>query len=719
MFLSVAIYFGLRTETVMKTMYENITDEFTINTKRNGLITLGDYENYMEQMGLGNSLFDITFEHTYKIHEPEYRFKTIEEIIEDQNRAYEGSNDYHYREVVTERPHVDDPINDGNLNTETNESILAKAEEGPPDPNHEHDNDCYGGHKHLGEPYFIHNHKHDVCLEYERTRYAILECRDCGNTSYWDLASWIWDEASKSIILIYSNNPHCSNCHSTNLRSVSQYSEYGYSCGYNIDINNDGLDDAVGYDNTYQYKKSDPQDSTTVITKEDGCYKYHQHIEFPTQYDYSGNPYYTADSLFEASNKGLKSYCKIPRSYSINWQSRTSGSSFRITYVASLDSNNLTFSSADSTYYSLRIPFPATMTMWEFARLTHAYEAEDFNERHYGVTFSDFERDYYLSISCNGELSRCNETIHNRWYTTCGLEEDGTPDCNKIIVLLEPTNPIQTVYANDPLITTAKATYKDGSTKIVLCASDFSTSSIGKDQIATLIYNYTIDGVPYSKNCEVTVTVIPRNATCPNGHIYNLNSDGSDPGCPYCRAWIDNLRIINPTTTPIVITIGTSLIENNVRLLATYMDGHTEVVTSGYIDNLDMGYLGTKPVTIGYKGASITVMVKTVCATLTCDICGYEYSLYPDGTNPGCPRCISKIPVFTGNIMVYKHINHMEEILEELYIKGQYNFNVNDKFKIKVTNKTSTLARGLLKKVYPSLTDRWLLIEKSESIMSK
>ena len=155
-----------------------------------------------------------------------------------------------------------------------------------------------------------------------------------------------------------------------------------------------------------------------------------------------------------------------------------------------------------------------------------------------------------------------------------------------------------------------------------------------------LKYSYLINGVSYSKDCEIRVTTLPRHKTCSRGHAYNLNQDASDPGCPYCRQWVDHLSIIEPNTSPIVIVIGTRLQDNGVKLLVTYMDGHTELLTSGYIDNLDRAYLGTKPVTIGYKGATTTVLVTTVCDSMTCDVCGYEYKLYPDGSNPGCPKCI-------------------------------------------------------------------------------
>src|SRR5690554_5781215 len=149
MFLAVTIYFSIRAETVKKSMYENITEEFIADIKNNGIITVGDYEKYMERMGVGDNLFDFSYEHRYMIIEPEYRYKTLEEIISDQNSAYNGSNDYHYREVETERPPVDDPVSDENLNKETNESIMEKSIDTPADPNHVHGDNCYYGTKHI------------------------------------------------------------------------------------------------------------------------------------------------------------------------------------------------------------------------------------------------------------------------------------------------------------------------------------------------------------------------------------------------------------------------------------------------------------------------------------------------------------------------------------------------------------------------------------------
>lgn len=510
-----------------------------MNIKKNGLINKKDYEGYIKKMGIGNNLLNITYEHKYKVLEPEYRIRNLEEIIEEQNKAYQGSNIYHYREVVTKKPQVDDPINNANLNIETNESILEKAKDIPADPNHRHNDECYLGTKHV--------HGSSCPKTYHPVAKTLIDSstdyeyhRGCGGTLYY-----------------YAYLEQCNQC-----GAYFQYSQTGCSgnCG-----------------------------------------------------------------TFAWSNAG--------------------------------------------------------------------------------------------GCSCTGYYTYSCDKREGKYYDNNGKEVAAS--CGLMIVSLTPTHPNQTVYINDTILTTAVATYKDGSSKTLLCTTDFSAKNLGKDQTASLSYNYELGGNSYIKKCRVTVNVIPRNKRCSKDHIYNINEDGSDPGCPYCKAWLESLRIIYPNTSSIIITIGTSLQENGIRLLATYMDGHTEEVTSGYIDNLDTAYLGTMPVTIGYKGETVSLLVTTVPKTMKCEICEYEYNLYPDGTNPGCPRCIQKIPIFTGKVMEYERINYTDEILSTLYEKGQYNLNVDDIFSIQVTNKSSNLIRELLKKIFPSLSNRWIYISKSENILTK
>lgn len=759
-FISVMLYFGLKTETVLRSFYNKNVDEFLDNVKRNGVITISDYEKFLSKMDIGGNIFDINLEHRFKILEPEYRFRTLEEIIDEQKRNYTGPNEYHYREVITERPHVDDPINDGNLNTETNESVLEKAINGPADPNHVHDENCYSGHKHKGNLVFIHEHAHTgACKEFISYIMIPSTCNTCKREYIGGYVDYYWDSNLNTRVFNFSDTTgtgRCPYCKSTSIKNGELENYYQWSCGYDLEPGVVGSKERVPLNVVYYYEKTYPQ-SKERMTYNTGCYIYHKEkrMEFSLYDDTS-----ISRAFSELLYNNFQGYCVIPEYISLGIstdryldEAKISDSQnlCRVTYRAYVNSSGtIRFKYAGYWYYDLPAArsysgtdnpgFPSdisvsqlrsymnkpTVNNWfyEFFRRNYnnvnngdvSFHLHWFTRRWNSNGYSSWYEDTttYLNV-CDFD-----HTLGvNRWINTCGFEEDKTVDCNHIIVSLTPTHENQTVYVNDPLITTAVATYKDGSTKTVVCTTDFSTSSLVKDQDVTLIYNYTIDGKNYSISCKIKVSVIPRNKTCSKGHTYNLNSDGTDPGCPYCKAWIESLRVIRPETSPIVITIGTTLQDNGVVLLATYMDGHTEEVTSGYTDNLDKNYLGTMQVTIGYKGASITVLVTTVCKKIVCDICGYEYDLYPDGTNPGCPNCIRKIPVFTGNIMEYEHINHSEEILETLYDRGDYILNIDDIFTVTVKNKTSNIARMLLRKIYPSLSERWCLINKSEYILKR
>ena len=69
MLISATVYFGLRTETVMKSIHTQITEDFLAGVKASGIITVSDYENYIDMMGIGNSLPSISLEHWYKVYE--------------------------------------------------------------------------------------------------------------------------------------------------------------------------------------------------------------------------------------------------------------------------------------------------------------------------------------------------------------------------------------------------------------------------------------------------------------------------------------------------------------------------------------------------------------------------------------------------------------------------------------------------------------------------
>lgn len=622
-FASVTIYFGLRTEMLMKTLGKNITEDFMEEAKKDGYITVDEYDDFTEKLSLTDAIYDISLEHKYNVLEPEYRFRTVQEIIDAQKAAYTGANIYHYKEIHTDKPFVIDPVNTGNLNTETNESILAKAVNTPASPDHVHTNACYAGHRHNGS------------------------C-DGGLSCYTGRAVTLYHTQRNNNFEMGTNvdyrEIYCAECGS---RTAS-------ICRATSDISNP----IAGYINVTQW-----------------------------YLDKDGNIEYI-------HNFNIGQYL-ISDTYKEGW----------------IHVNN-------DYVDQYRTPNP------EFWKYSNCFDfiAGDFfgyvdNKMVYDVRMDALHAlGYQDKCSCPFclQAGRIAKTFDDGY--TCGKTQDGTLDCGQIVTNIAPTNPVQTVYVNDKLITTVVADYLNGSKKTVLAATDFSTTGLCENQQAKLTYSYTIDGINYSKTCNISVTVIPRTKTCASGHTYNLNSDGSDPGCPYCKVYVKNIGFINPSGTSMTITIGTTLQDNEVKLLITYMDGHREEINNGYIDNLDTAYLGAQNVTIGYKGVTVLLSVTTICAKMKCDICGNTYELYPDQTNPGCPYCISKTPVFTGKILTYETAEYTETILDKLYRNGVYRFNKNDTFSVNIKNKSKNIARNLLKKVYPSLSDRWFVLKISMMI---
>ncbi|MBH1940641.1 hypothetical protein I5677_07045 [Mobilitalea sibirica] len=528
-FLFPLLFFGQKQDAIVQTVVEKEASQFVDEIRSKGYVTKEMYDEYVNQLSKTGLLYDVSLEHRQLIYEPEYRFRTPEEVIDEQDAAYTGTNTYHYRSVTTNVPHVEDPVFNGNLNTETNESVMEDAEDTPALPGHIHADDCYNGTKHT------HN-------------------SSCDSTYY---STWKHVESQSS-------------------------SERHSGCN--------------GYISYY---------SSVDVCAECGVY-----------FQYS--------------------------------QTSCSGSCGTFEYSSGY-SGNCTCSG------------------------------------------------YYV-YSCGKE--------EGKYYNG---DTEVSPNCNEKVTELTPTHPTQTVYTNDPLITTAKATYMDGSTKTVLCNTTYVTSSVVENRPVTITYSYSIDGTTYSKEATITVNVIPRNKECDHGHLYNLNTDERDPGCPYCRAWLSNLTVVIPDTGRITIYRGTTLPDNGVTLLATYLDGRTEYVYSDYVDNLDEYYVGSQNVTLSYKGHYTHLYVTTKRNIVFCSECGRYYELHPDDSNPGCPFCQSKIPIFTGNVMEYIDKRYTYEILKELYEgSGTYYFTDRDYLLLSLENKSASWGRRLLTNIFRGLDEKYI-----------
>jgi Zn finger protein HypA/HybF involved in hydrogenase expression len=731
LFLFPLLFFGQKQDALTQSYVKSEVTEFVDDVRGKGYISKDMYDHFNYELSESGVVYDISMEHKHLNCEPEYRFRTVDEIIDDQNGSYTGTNEYTYRPISTQQPVVTDPINDNGLpmNTETNESVLAGAHNNPASPDHVHTDACYIGHKHSGADgrYFIHNHQHtSACTKYTQLiRYQYV-CGSCHSVYYYNRAIYGWDNVTKSPYIISTiNDPAiCPVCNSTSVTSSQAQYGYGYSCSYSIDRNGDGLNDDVGTSTSYQYKMPAPQNSNKVISNT-GCYTYHQHgyiKNYPegqsylrANYIYSGaEDYDVLGGIINAS--GVKNLCYVPKYYSIGWvHEDNSDQYYKVTYELQVQADGterFIFSSAYMYgYNAANYTFPQSFTLQEFNQLRNSSYAENFWETIGRWTFTNFSK-YKLFVEGSGSIDLCNETKANQWYLSCGKVEDAVLVCGQMVTQITPTHPTQKVYLNDPLITTAIATYRDGSTKVVLCTTSYVTNTVVSNKSVTITYTVTIGGITYTYNATLTVTVVPRSKTCSNGHTYNLRPDASDPGCPYCRAWLRSLSVVQPPSGSITIFKGTTLPENGIALLATYLDGHTEYLYSEYVDNLDKNYVGTQTVTLSYKGKYTSLTVVTKRNIILCPVCGRYYELYPDNTDPGCPYCKSKSPIFTGNVMEYYDKIFQADILKELYEgSGTYYFTNQDFLQVTVQNKSKSWGNRLLHSIFRGFGEVYLHIE--------
>lgn len=716
MFLIPVAYFSIKKDNLIQVNTDRLTTEFVKQVSANGYIDRDMYEKYISDLADTKKLYQVDLIHEQIAFEPEYKLRSTSEVIEENEDLWTGTNDYYAPEVVTEIPVITDPISTGNLNTETNESVLAKAVDTPASPNHVHTEACYAGHRHAGSKTFTHTHKHTTsCRVFDEGVWYFGTCPRCGNEQVIRFNGYYWDDVSNSV----KNGDwwmslDCLKCNQKDI-GITHYSlSKGYSCGYTKDLDGDGYNDVINTIDTYDYIKSYPQKNDISITVTSGCYKYHHHVAFPSKWNYPGQyTFYDASCFLAAANNGIYAYCSIPVYYTIEW--RRDGAGFysciyranvntdgTISFIFSSAYGQIGFNQNQSDYW---YKYPQVTTFDELAKLRDSYHAATFFGQIYnrGETGSYFSNYCKLYFDGSGNISRCNETIFHQWYTTCGQVESGALACNQIIGNLEPTHPVQTVLTGEPLITTAIATFRDGSSKTVVCTTSFSTSSLTQNQEVTLSYDVTINGAQFHNECTIVVTVIPRTKVCANGHTYNLKEDGSDPECPYCRGWLRSLAIFAPSGGTLTIRRNEngSLEAEGVGLIAIYLDGHTEYVYSGYVDNLDPDYVGTQTVTIGYKGLTTTLTVRVIRNRKQCEVCGLYYDLYMDDTDPGCPYCKAKVPVFTGNIMKYTAATYENEILTELYEgSGIYYFRRGDVFTVKTVYQENTVKRTIFGRLF-------------------
>ena len=603
MFIVPLTYFSQKSDEIVKTQAEVQTMAFMNEVKEKGYVSKDMYEKYQNKLSSTGYLYNIDLEHLTTHHEPEYILRDASDILEDYESKYGDTQLNQPPKPNTNIPDVYDPVYEGNLTEETNESSMAKADNKPADSGHVHGDSCYNGTKH------VHS----------------------GNSS------------------------SGGGCYGkVNRHYHSGSSSSGGGC----------------YGGRYTHSCWGSSTSGT------GCYGgryYHYH----------------SSSCYHSHTSDCYSQYWCPGHISSNYSCTSCGATFHTTATIGARCGRriktLTCSRGGSTecgYYD--------------GQVTGYYKNCGYYD---GQTTG-----YYTTCGySNGQITsysiNCGKT-EGRYYDSNGNLASSI--CHQIVDTITPTHSTQTVYAGDPIVTTADIIFKDGSTKRVICTCSFNTSTIVTNRSVTINYTNPHDGKSYS--VQIKVTTVPKSVTCTNGHTYNVNDEGK---CPYCEAYVGSLSFITPSNGRLTMNRGSNLQKEGVKLKATYLDGKVQTLTAeDFFHNLDPYHVGVQTVTLSYKGKNITLQVTIKRNTERCDVCGRWYELYPNPNDPskdinlGCPYCEARVPVFMGEVLSYTTKDYSANILDELYDGGgRYYLNQNDYIATSVKSKSKGWTQAIMRRL--------------------
>lgn len=591
---------------------DTLTEEFTDTARQQGYITTELYENYLTSLGKLGDTYNISIQAAHPV--------SGKEIAEGEERKGELGLTAEFASFDTGKDYKIKQLSAGHIHTD----------------------DCYSGHRHTAKATFNHTHQHTyACSMYEISSEQWMVCRSCSNSfmvaikrqvsgvgggvSYIYRIPGTYDHENP-----YQSTRYCTNCRAINYdygdNILTRNISYAYSCGYNIDLDGNGTTDNVGTSQAYTYVKSYPQFSGDT----NGCYLVgntstnleliRHNISLSIGGSYSktdiscircsrcGNEIAKTQTYSGGYNHGLyNSFYKQLDQYgnivTINYGAETydygrGSAAAALAYaIGGLQADVLSYSSGET-----------------FIRLSKENEYYAYgNSLIYTYTknyipFFDSEGNFIQVI--NGGCPYC---ASGPTYS-CGQVQDDTLDCGNVVMSLTATNPTQTVFKGDSIITTATATMMDGSIKTVSCtASGYDSNSLST-QLVKLTYNGLINNTKtYGlMSCTTTVTVKSRK-----------------------------------TLTDIIVTPDSQEIQRytdpTFSVTATYSDGTGNPILGASISGFDNTVLGRQIVTLSYteegvqRSAAVIVTVKRL--TATCPVCGTVYELDDNDMDQGCPSC--------------------------------------------------------------------------------
>lgn len=709
----------------------NITvREFAEDVAAKGYLDKERYEAFLLELNAAGVLTETELRAEHDLLAPEYKMRSIEDMEAYLESLWSGENILNQPPMSTLRPAVTDP---GSVLPSgiTGNVEGANTSTSGPSAGHEHNDSCYGGlgHTHTDECYAGEMHVHtgnsssgtgcytgsyvsgessycgDLINPYEWSRTVttdwcvdcqeyksgesvtvVAECAGCGATALTKMYLFYCDEYSHQSAYIVAN---------THWITGTGYYELG--CGktegvyYNADgslaVPICGMQEISG--TVTKHTHTDACE-TTEVNCTAGCSLHtHSGSSYYGTGCYAGGTYHSGSSYVCGAITGFVGMTEENRYCS-------SCGEFNMTFY--INGGGTCQGCGGTNFYSYA-SWSCSCGYFDSytASTTHVVTSDPYYDQNCGKTtniYYDINGNRCSACGGDGQMSQVNCTKDlNKYYDEEGNEV--LPSCNKIVTGLTPLYLEQIVNAGVSPDVRVKAVFADGHSEIVTAGmTGFNAGSYNTVQTVTLSYGEYAGSLDNAQAATCTAKRLVRypTKTCANGHLYYLASGNSTP-CPYCAAYPKTITVQGVEETPLRIRKGSTLRESGVFLKVTYYDGRTEIVRSGFTDTLDKNYVGEQTVTIGYGGATTTLLVYTGRIKVNCSVCGYEYQLYPDDTDPGCPKCLAAVPEFTGNVLRYKESVSYGEILDELYYgDGICYFSRGDRFEIELWKNSDNMS---------------------------
>lgn len=154
-----------------------------------------------------------------------------------------------------------------------------------------------------------------------------------------------------------------------------------------------------------------------------------------------------------------------------------------------------------------------------------------------------------VSVLYESVTTKIKVIVESETETTCPIcgtiynkiiYPNGCPSCASVVIGIEARlkSGGNQVQQGSELSLAIILKYKDGSKVLTYngwSIDGYQPSVLGKQTI-------TVRWQAFTTTIDIVVVNTLNKVICPNGHVYYLNEDGSDPGCPYCNNSVNSFN---------------------------------------------------------------------------------------------------------------------------------------------------------------------------------